>query len=87
MLLDEQAVQKEFAGIKGEQKVLEQRVAALERVAEREGQQIMALDGERDKIGGSATWVKRTITGAIVTAICTGVIGGAIAIMYNLLQK
>ncbi|AMQ70772.1 MULTISPECIES: hemolysin XhlA family protein [Bacillus] len=87
MLLDEQAVQKEFAGIKGEQKVLEQRVAVLERVSDRQDQQIMTLNEKLNKIDENTTWIKRTITGAIVTAICTGVIGGAIAIMYNLLQK
>ncbi|MED3332501.1 hemolysin XhlA family protein [Bacillus velezensis] len=87
MLLDEQAVQKEFTGIKGEQKVLEQRVAVLERVSDRQDQQIMTLNEKLNKIDENTTWIKRTITGAIVTAICTGVIGGAIAIMYNLLQK
>ena len=78
---------KKFAGIKGEQKVLEQRVAALERVSDRQDQQIMTLNEKLNKIDENTTWIKRTITGAIVTAICTGVIGGAIAIMYNLLQK
>ncbi|MFE7084712.1 hemolysin XhlA family protein [Priestia megaterium] len=73
--------------MKGEQKVLEQRVAALERVSDRQDQQIMTLNEKLNKIDENTTWIKRTITGAIVTAICTGVIGGAIAIMYNLLQK
>ncbi|MEC1021442.1 protein xhlA, partial [Bacillus paralicheniformis] len=30
---------------------------------------------------------KRSITGAIITAVSTGIIGGAIAVFYNLLQK
>ncbi len=47
----------------------------------------MTLNEKLNKIDENTTWIKRTITGAIVTAICTGVIGGAIAIMYNLLQK
>ncbi|MBY8913828.1 hemolysin XhlA family protein [Bacillus sp. YC2] len=87
MLLDEHTLQKEFAGIKGEHKVLEQRVASLERVSDRQDQQIMTLNEKLNKIEENTTWIKRTITGAIVTAICTGIIGGAIAIMYNLLQK
>ncbi len=67
--------------------MLEQRVAALERVSDRQDQQIMTLNEKLNKIDENTTWIKRTITGAIVTAICTGVIGGAIAIMYNLLRK
>ncbi len=67
--------------------MLEQRVAALERVSDRQDQQIMTLNEKLNKIDENTTWIKRTITGAIVTAICTGVIGGAIAIMYNLFAK
>ncbi len=31
-------------------------------------------------------WLRHTITGAIITAVATGIIGGAIAIFYNMLQ-
>jgi predicted nucleic acid-binding Zn-ribbon protein len=32
-------------------------------------------------------WLRRTISGAIITAVSTGVIGGTIALFYNLLTK
>ncbi|AUZ26069.1 protein xhlA [Bacillus subtilis] len=83
---DVNVFQQDLADIKGEQKALEQRVSALERVSDRQDQQIMTLNEKLNKIEENTTWIKRTITGAIITAICTGIIGGAIAIMYNLLQ-
>ncbi|MBT2169709.1 MULTISPECIES: hemolysin XhlA family protein [Bacillus] len=78
--------QQDLADMKGEHKALEQRVSALERVSDRQDQQIMTLNEKLNKIDENTTWIKRTITGAIITAVCTGIIGGAIAILYNLLQ-
>ncbi|KJJ42958.1 protein xhlA [Bacillus subtilis] len=83
---DVNVFQQDLADMKGEQKALEQRVSALERVSDRQDQQIMTLNEKLNKIEENTTWIKRTITGAIITAVCTGIIGGAIAIMYNLLQ-
>ncbi|MFA3940845.1 MULTISPECIES: hemolysin XhlA family protein [Bacillus] len=73
--------------MKAGQKTIEQRVNVLERVSDRQDQQIMTLNEKLNKIEENTTWIKRTITGAIITAICTGVIGGAIAIFYTVLQK
>ncbi|WP_412056022.1 hemolysin XhlA family protein [Bacillus inaquosorum] len=72
--------------MKAGQKTIEQRVNVLERVSDRQDQQIMTLNEKLNKIEENTTWIKRTITGAIITAVCTGVIGGAIAIFYNVLQ-
>ncbi|MGM0948850.1 MAG: hemolysin XhlA family protein [Bacillota bacterium] len=83
---DVNVFQQDLADMKGEQKALEQRVSVLERVSDRQDQQIMTLNEKLNKIDENTTWIKRTITGAIITAVCTGIIGGAIAIMYNLLQ-
>lgn len=79
--------QQDLAEVKGVLRTVEQRVLTLERVSDRQDQQIMTLNEKLNKIDENTTWIKRTITGAIVTAISTGIIGGAIAIMYNLLQK
>lgn len=57
------------------------------RVSDRQDQQIMTLNEKLNKIEENTTWIKRSITGAIITAVCTGVIGGAIAIFYTVLQK
>ncbi|MFD6006909.1 hemolysin XhlA family protein [Bacillus subtilis] len=84
---DVNAIQKEMAEFKLEQKSLERRVSSLERSSDRQDQQIMSLNEKLNKIGENTTWIKRTITGAIITAISTGIIGGAIAIFYTVLQK
>ncbi|MEC0765756.1 hemolysin XhlA family protein [Bacillus atrophaeus] len=84
---DVKTFQQDLAEVKGVLRTVEQRVLTLERVSDRQDQQIMTLNEKLNKIDENTTWIKRTITGAIVTAISTGIIGGAIAIMYNLLQK
>ncbi|MCY7784324.1 hemolysin XhlA family protein [Bacillus sp. N13C7] len=84
---DLHALQKEIMEMKAGQKTIEQRVNVLERVSDRQDQQIMTLNEKLNKIEENTTWIKRTITGAIITAVCTGVIGGAIAIFYTVLQK
>ncbi|MEH7663701.1 hemolysin XhlA family protein [Bacillus velezensis] len=81
------ALQKEITEVKAGQKTLEQRVSVIELSSERHDQQIISLNEKLNKIDENTTWIKRTITGAIITAVSTGFIGGAIAIMYNLLQK
>ncbi|MCO4851175.1 hemolysin XhlA family protein [Bacillus vallismortis] len=85
--MDVNVFQQDLTDIKGEHKALEQRVSVLERVSDRQDQQIMTLNEKLNKIDENTTWIKRTITGAMITAVCTGIIGGAIAIMYNLLQR
>jgi len=45
------------------------------------------LNEKLNKIDENTTWIKRKISGAIITAIFTGVIGGAIAIAYAALQQ
>ncbi|KAA6453195.1 hemolysin XhlA family protein [Bacillus swezeyi] len=79
--------QKEMTEIKSDQKTLEKRVSTLERTSERHGQQIMSINDKLNKIEENTTWIKRSITGAIITAVSTGLIGGAIAVFYSLLQK
>lgn len=45
------------------------------------------MNEKLNKIDDNTTWIKRTIIGARITAISTGVIGGAIAIFYAVLQN
>ncbi|WP_162984847.1 MULTISPECIES: hemolysin XhlA family protein [Bacillus amyloliquefaciens group] len=84
---DVHVLQKEIMDMKTGQKAIEQRVNVLERVSDRQDQQIMTLNEKLNKIEENTTWIKRTITGAIITAVCTGIIGGAIAIFYTVLQR
>jgi hypothetical protein len=50
-------------------------------------QTISNLQDTLREIKEDTKWLKRTITAALITAVCTGVIGGAIALFYNVLQK
>ncbi|RFU61209.1 hemolysin XhlA family protein [Peribacillus glennii] len=75
--------QKEITELKAEFKTLEQRVSTLERTSDRHDQQIIVLNEKLNKIEENTTWIKRTITGGIITAACTGIIGGVIAIVFS----
>ncbi|MDI4570423.1 hemolysin XhlA family protein [Bacillus altitudinis] len=80
-------IQKDMSELKTSQKALEQRVSVLERGYDRHDQQIISLDQKLNKIEENTTWIKRTITGAMITAVITGVIGGVIALAFTFLQK
>ncbi|WP_269083012.1 hemolysin XhlA family protein [Sporosarcina globispora] len=80
------AYDKEITEMKGDIKALENRVNNLERTSDRHDQQIISMNEKLNKIDENTTWIKRTITAAIITAISTGIIGGAIAIFYNVLK-
>lgn len=65
---------------------LETRVTNLERTTDKHGQQIFSINEKLNKIDENTTWIKRTITGAIITAMCTGIIGGSIAIIFTVFK-
>lgn len=79
--------QQDILDLKSSQKTLEQRVNSLERKHDKHDQQIQSLNNQLNKIEENTTWIKRTITGAIITAFSTGIIGGGIALVYTLVQK
>ncbi|MCY8609873.1 protein xhlA [Bacillus paralicheniformis] len=81
------ALQKEIAEIKADQKTQDQRITTLERTSDRHDQQIISINEKLNKIEENTTWIKRSITGAIVTAVCTLVISGIAALFINFLQK
>ncbi|QDX95672.1 protein xhlA [Brevibacillus laterosporus] len=67
-------------------KSLEKDVADLKNKTSIHDEQIRAINKTLDSINENTTWIKRTITAAIITAVSTGIIGGAIAIFYNVLK-
>lgn len=77
---------KEYAS-KAEFDILAKEVRDIQREQDKQSGKIDFIEKQLVKIEENTTWIKRTITAALITAICTGVIGGAIAIFYNLLQK
>jgi predicted nucleic acid-binding Zn-ribbon protein len=79
--------EKDIVEMKGDIKSLEKDVAELKRTAAVHNEQIKSINQSLGTIEENTTWIKRKITGAIITAIISGVIGGAIAVFYALLQK
>lgn len=77
---------KEIAQMQQDIKLLEKDVAELKNKTNIHEEQIKAINKTLDSINDNTTWIKRTITAAIITAVSTGIIGGAIAIFYNLLN-
>jgi predicted RNase H-like nuclease (RuvC/YqgF family) len=79
--------EKDIVEMKSDIKILEKEVSDLKTTTTRHDEQITTLNNTLKKIDDNTTWIKRTIIGAIITAISSGVIGGAIAIFYGFIQK
>ncbi|MCM3620520.1 hemolysin XhlA family protein [Sutcliffiella horikoshii] len=76
-----------IAEMKGDIKVLETKYDTLNEKTIRHDEQINSINNTLDSINENTKWIKRTITGAIITAIISGIILGAIAIFYTVLQN
>lgn len=81
------AMQKEIEELKNAQLIDHKDIEELKRVTAFHERDIKDIKETLKDIKEDTKWLKRTITAAIITAICTGVIGGSIALFYNLLQK
>lgn len=79
--------ENDIVEIKSDIKVLEKEVESLKEKTIRHDEQISSINRTLDSIDENTKWIKRKITGAIITAVVTGVIGGAIAIFYGVLQN
>lgn len=79
------AYDKDITQMKQEIKLLEKDVADLKNKSSVHEEKINAINKTLDSINDNTTWIKRTITGAIIAAVCTGLIGGAIALFYNVI--
>ena len=76
------AYDKEITQMKQEIKLLEKDVADLKNKTSVHEEKINVINKTLDSINDNTTWIKRAIIGAIITAISTGLIGGAIALFY-----
>jgi DNA-binding transcriptional regulator GbsR (MarR family) len=81
------SVQKEIVEMKSDIKALEKEVQLLNNITARHDEQIASITRMLEDINDNTKWLKRAITGAIITAVCTGVIGGAIALFYANLPR
>ncbi|RAS75266.1 protein xhlA [Priestia endophytica] len=68
-------IQNEITEIKGKLDTFNSRLYQVERSSDRHDQQIISLTDKLNKIEENTTWIKRTITGAIITGFATGAIG------------
>jgi predicted RNase H-like nuclease (RuvC/YqgF family) len=59
----------------------------LKEKAIRHDEQISSINKTLETINENTQWIKRKITGAFITAVITGIVGGAIAIFYAVLQR
>ncbi|GAF65222.1 hemolysin XhlA family protein [Alkalihalobacillus trypoxylicola] len=75
-------VQKELFEIKNDMKSLEKDIKNLQLISIRHDEQISVINRTLDSIADDTQWIKRTILTAIIGATCTGIIGGAIALIY-----
>ena len=81
------AMQSEIESIKKIQEKDHDRIDKLETKTEFHERDIKDIKATLKEIKDDTKWLKRTITMAIIGAICTGVIGGAIGLIFYLLQK
>jgi len=75
-----QSIQNEISDMKKDIRIIQDKVLLQD-------QTIGTLQTTLSEIKEDTKWLKRTITAALITASCTALIGGAVAIFYNLIQK
>jgi chromosome segregation ATPase len=71
--------EKDIVEMKTDIKTLEKEVNELKSTTIRHDEQISAINRTLESINENTTWIKRTITGAIITGLATGAIGILIA--------
>ena len=78
--------QKEIVEMKTDIKALQKEVQELKQITTRHDGRIQAIENMLNNINENTTWLKRTITNAIIGAVCTGFIGGGIAIIFTVFK-
>ncbi|MGG0436200.1 hemolysin XhlA family protein [Priestia megaterium] len=78
--------QKEIVEMKTDIKSLQKEVQELKHITTRHDGRIQAIENMLNNINENTTWLKRTITNAIIGAVCTGFIGGGIAIIFTVFK-
>jgi DNA-binding transcriptional regulator GbsR (MarR family) len=78
--------QKEIVEMKTDIKSLQKEVQELKQITTRHDGRIQAIENMLNNINENTTWLKRTITNAIIGAVCTSFIGGGIAIIFTVFK-
>jgi uridine phosphorylase len=79
--------EKEIIEMKSDIKALQNEVTNLKITTSTHDQQISTLISNQAEIHENTKWLRRTITGTIIATLSTGIIGGSIAIIFNVFQK
>ncbi|MGZ0131900.1 hemolysin XhlA family protein [Priestia megaterium] len=78
--------QKEIVEMKTDIKTLQKEVQELKQITTKHDGRIQVIENMLNNINENTTWLKRTITNAIIGAVCTGFIGGGIAIIFTVFK-
>jgi chromosome segregation ATPase len=73
------AVQKDIEDMKGDIRRLQDKTLLQD-------QSIQNIQGDLKEIKEDTKWLKRTITAALITTLCTAVIGGGIGIIFTVFK-
>jgi chromosome segregation ATPase len=79
--------EKEIIDIKSDIKSMKKDIEDLKRNDALQDQQIGSIKDTLGEISENTKWIKRAIISAIITTLCTGIIGGSIAIVFNVFSK
>lgn len=63
----------------------EKKIDKLDSRVEWNEREVKGIKSDIKEIRDDTKWLRRTFTAAIITTVSTGVIGGAIALIYNLI--
>jgi septal ring factor EnvC (AmiA/AmiB activator) len=79
--------EKEMMEMKNDMKSMKKDIEDLKRKDALQDQEIGTLKDTLREISENTKWIKRAIITGVITASCTGIIGGSIAIIFNVFQK
>ncbi|MED3932981.1 hemolysin XhlA family protein [Priestia megaterium] len=78
--------QKDIVEMKTDIKALQKEVRDLQNITTRHDARILTIENMLNSINENTTWLKRTLTNAIIGVVCTGLIGGSIAIIFTVFK-
>jgi septation ring formation regulator EzrA len=81
-----QTIQNDLSELKNENKEMKSDIRRLQDKSLLQDQAISNIQGDLKEIKEDTKWLKRTITNAILTATCTAIIGGIIAIVFTVFK-
>jgi septal ring factor EnvC (AmiA/AmiB activator) len=79
--------EKDIVEMKSDIKIMKKDIEDLKRKDAIQDQEIGTLKDTLKEISENTKWIKRAIITGIITALCTGLIGGSIAIIFNVFSK